>query len=368
MLPVPYLDLSAENLSIKALLLRTFEDVLDSGNYILGPRVEQFELEFASFCQSPHAIGVASGLDALVLVLHAWGIGPGDEVLVPVNSYVATALAVSRVGAKPIFCDCDEESYCISPQLIEQHISTRTKAICVTHLYGQACDMDPILAIARAHGLKVLEDAAQAHGSTYKGRACGSLADAAGFSFYPTKNCGALGDGGIITTSDENLKEQVRLLRHYGSKEKYFNELLGYNSRLDELQAAFLIVKLAQFQTWLTQRQKIAQAYLEGINNPNIKLPKISPDSTHSWHVFAVRVANRPDFIEHLTRNKIGYNIHYPIPIHMQACYASLGYKEKDFPISEQISQEVLSLPLHPFLTNEQVERVIEIVNNYARI
>lgn len=362
---IPYLDLVRENLTVKAEMQAAFDKVITAGSYVLANEVAAFEQEFAAYCDTPFTRGVASGLDALSLILEAMAIGEGDEVIVPANSFVATALAVSRTGARPVLCDIHEATYNLDPAQLPSHITPKTKAVIITHLYGQPCDMDTIGHITRSHGLALIEDAAQAHGATYKGRKCGGLGDAAAFSFYPTKNLGAVGDGGAVTSADEALITKISLLRNYGSQRKYYHEELGHNSRLDELQAALLRIKLKHLADWLAIRREIAQRYLTGIKNPLIRLPHVASFADHAWHVFVVRVTNRPHFLTYLTENEVGYNIHYPVPIHRQQCYTHLAYGDNAFPVTEKISEQIVSIPLHPFLTDEEINRIIKVLNHY---
>jgi dTDP-4-amino-4,6-dideoxygalactose transaminase len=336
---------------------------MNSGWYILGKEVEAFESEFADYCETKHCIGVANGLDALHLIIRGYGIGAGDEVIVPSNTYIATWLAVTHAGATPVPVEPDERTYNIDPVKIEQAITPNTKAIMVVHLYGQTADMDTINAIASKHGLKVIEDCAQAHGARYKGRRAGSLGDAAGFSFYPGKNLGAVGDGGAVTTNDAELAERIKILRNYGSQIKYHNDVFGFNSRLDELQAALLRVKLSKLDEWNDRRKKLATQYLEQFGSKtNLILPYVPDWADPVWHIFIIRSENRDDLQKHLANAGVGTMIHYPIPPHLQPAYAALGYKQGDFPISEAIHSSVISLPMGPSMTPSQVSRVAEII------
>ncbi|MEN8220573.1 MAG: DegT/DnrJ/EryC1/StrS family aminotransferase, partial [Pseudomonadota bacterium] len=314
--------------------------------------------EFATYCGAKHCIGVGNGLDALHLILRAYGIGSGDEVIVPANTYIATWLAVSHTGATPVPVEPNEQTYNINATLIEAAISKQTKAIMPVHLYGQPAEMEPILEIARHYNLKVIEDAAQAHGATYKGKRTGSLGDAAGFSFYPGKNLGALGDAGAVVTNDDTLAEKVRVLRNYGSRVKYHNEMQGFNSRLDPLQAAFLRVKLKYLDTWNKRRRKIAQQYQEGLaNSPALILPFLPDWAEPVWHLFVIRSQRRDELQQKLRDANISTMIHYPIPPHLQPAYANM--KKGDFPISEAIHREILSLPMFPQLAQPEIEQVI---------
>lgn len=356
---VPFLDLKAPHEKLRAELRDAFERVLDSGWYILGNEVKQFEQEFADYCEAKYCIGAGNGLEALHLILRAYGIGAGDEVIVPSNTYIATWLAASYAGATPIPVEPDERTYNIDPTRIEAAITPRTKAIMVVHLYGQPADMDAINAIAKKHNLKVIEDAAQAHGARYKGKRVGTLGDAAGFSFYPGKNLGAIGDGGAVTTNDPDLAVKVRVLCNYGSRVKYHNEVKGFNSRLDELQAAFLREKLRKLDDWNARRKVIAAEYLNALAGSNVVLPHVPNWADPVWHLFVVRNSQRDQFQNKLSEAGVATMIHYPIPPHLQGAYAELGYSTGAFPIAEQIHLEVLSLPMGPHMTSGQVDQVI---------
>ncbi len=345
---------------------KAYNQVLDRSYFIQGEECTKFEEEFAQYCGVKYCIGVATGLDALWLLLKAMGIGKGDEVIVPSNTYIATALAVSFVGAKPVFVEPTIETYNIDVTKIEEKINENTKAIIAVHLQGRAADMDAVNAIAKKYDLKVIEDAAQAHGTRYKGRKVGTLGDAAGFSFYPGKNLGALGDGGCVVTNDKELADKVRALGNYGSDYKYHHIYQGTNSRLDEIQAAFLRVKLSHLDKWNADRKRIAKSYLKGITNPLIKLPLASNDEyEHIYHVFVIRCDKRDELEKYLNENGIGTVKHYPIPIHLQEAYKELGLKQGDLPIAEEISNTVLSIPMYYGMTVEEVGYVIEILNRF---
>ena len=356
---VPFLDLGAAYLELKDDLDAAYHRVMDSGWFILGKEVEAFEREFAAYCEAAHCVGVGNGLEALHLILRAYGIGPGDEVIVPANTYIATWLAVSYAGATPIPVEPDARTYNLDPALIEAAITPATRAILPVHLYGQPADMDPIKALASRYGLKVIEDAAQAHGARYHGRRVGGLGDAAGFSFYPGKNLGALGDGGAVVTNDADLAERVRVLRNYGSRVKYHNEVKGFNSRLDELQAALLRVKLPVLDAWNERRRAAAARYLDGLAGSELGLPYVPKWAEPVWHLFVVRHPQRHALQQRLQQAGIGTMIHYPIPPHLQPAYAELGYGAGAFPISEAIHREVFSLPMGPQLTAAQQGRVL---------
>lgn len=364
---IPFLDLKAPYLELKDELDSAYHRVMESGWYILGQEVEAFEEEFAAYCGAKHCIGVGNGLDALQLILRAMDIGPSDEVIVPSNTYIATWLAVSHAGARPIPVEPDADTCNLDPARIEAAITPRTKAIMVVHLYGQPADMDPINALAQKLGLKVIEDCAQAHGALYKGRRVGSLGDAAGFSFYPGKNLGAIGDGGAVTTNDPGLVERIRVLRNYGSRIKYHNEVVGFNSRLDELQAALLRVKLTKLDEWNERRRQVAARYLQELaGHPGLRLPVVPEWVEPVWHLFVVHSAQRDALQESLTAAEVGTMIHYPIPPYLQLAYLDHNYNTENFSISEQIGTSVLSLPMGPHLDAEAVDGVLLAFNAAA--
>ena len=359
---VPFLDLKAAYEELRSDFDSAHRRVMDSGWYLLGREIEAFEAEFAAYCGAKHAVGVANGLDALHLILRAYGIGPGDEVIVPANTYIATWLAVSHAGAVPVPVEPDPQTCNLDPVRIEAALTPRTRAIMPVHLYGRPADMDPILDIARRRGLKVVEDNAQAHGARYNGRRTGGLGDAAGTSFYPGKNLGAFGDGGAVTTNDPELAARVRLLRNYGSKVKYEHEIQGFNSRLDELQAAFLRVKLGVLDEWNRRRAAVAERYRAAFADTGLRLPAPSPAGGHVWHLYTVRHAGRDRLRDFLEQAGVGTGIHYPIPPHLQPAYASLGLREGAFPVSEKIHREILSLPMGPHLSEDLQDQVIRAV------
>ena len=342
-----------------------FERVYTRSWYIEGGEDKAFEKAFAEYCGVKYAVGSGNGLDALMLALKALGIKDGDEVIVPSNTYIATALAVTYVGATPVLVEPDIKTFNINPALIEEKITSKTKAIMPVHLYGQACDMDPIMEIAKKHDLYVVEDCAQAHGATYKGRKVGTFGDAAGFSFYPGKNLGALGDAGATITNNEALADMVRALGNYGSDYKYHHIYKGNNSRLDELQAAFLSAKLPVLDKVNEDRRRIANAYSAGIKNAKVILPYVKEECVPVWHIYAVRCDARDELEKYLKDLGIGTNKHYPIPMHLQECYKDLGLKEGDLPIAEEISRTELSLPLYYGMTDEQIQFVIDSINNF---
>ena len=342
-----------------------FSRVYSRSRYIEGVEDISFENAFAKYCDGKYCIGVGNGLDALFLSLKAIGVKEGDEVIVPSNTYIATALAVSYVGATPVFVEPDIRTYNIEPSRIEEKLTKKTKAIMPVHLYGQPCDMDPIMDIAKKYNLFVIEDCAQAHGALYKGKVIGSFGNAAGFSFYPGKNLGALGDAGAIVTNDKELADKVRALGNYGSDYKYHHIFKGNNSRLDELQAAFLAAKLPYLNKMNEERRRIAGMYLDGINSEEIILPYIPEYAEPVWHIFAIRCKRRDELEKFLNDAGIGTNKHYPIPMHLQECYKELGYKEGDFPIAEEISATELSIPMYYGMTDEEVQYVIDKVNEF---
>ena len=359
---IPFLDLKAPYLELKQELDDAIGRVVSSGWFIGGPELDQFEAEYASYCGASQAIGVANGLDALHLALRAMDVGPGDEVIVPSNTYIATWLAVSQCGATPVPVEPDARTFNIDPVLIEAAITARTRVILPVHLYGQPADMDPILAIARKHGLRVLEDGAQAHGARYKGRRLGTHGDAVTWSFYPGKNLGAMGDGGAVTTNDPQIADRIRVLRNYGSRAKYVNEVQGYNSRLDPLQAAILRVKLAHLDEWNARRRVIAQLYQTGLAGSGLTLPHVPDWAEPVWHLYVVQHPQRDALHQALTEAGVGSLIHYPIPPHLQQAYAQAGWKKGAFPLAEQMAAQVLSLPIGPAMPESDVEQVIEAV------
>lgn len=362
---VPFLDLKAGHLEIRRELDEAYRRVMDSGWYIQGKELSAFEEEFAAYSGVAHCVGVGNGLDALHLILRAYGIGAGDEVIVPTNTFIATWLAVTYAGATPIPVEPDPATHNIDPARIASAITKRTRAIMPVHLYGQSAAMDEIAAIAQKHELRVIEDAAQAHGGTYKGTKVGGFGDAAGFSFYPGKNLGAIGDGGAITTNDAQLAETVRLLRSYGSRKKYQHELAGFNSRLDELQAAFLRVKLQRLDNWNMRRREIASSYINGLANTDLTVPAVPPDCEPVWHLFVVRSKARQALQDHLAARGIETLVHYPTAPHLQGAYQKMGLAKGTYPIAEALQEEVLSLPIYPQMTREQVDWVIDACRSF---
>lgn len=359
---VSFLDLGATYRELKIDIDVAVARVLGSGWYLLGAELEAFEMEYAAYTGVRYCIGVANGLEALHLSLRAMDIGPGDEVLVPSNTYIATWLAVSQVGATPVPVEPDERTYNMDPQRIEDAITSRTRAILPVHLYGQPADMAPILACAEKHGLKVLADGAQAHGARYRGAAIGGLGDATAWSFYPGKNLGAYGDAGAVTTDDPALAERIRVLRNYGSRVKYVNDVQGYNSRLDEMQAAILRVKLRHMDTWNARRVHLAATYEAALSESALILPSVPPEMEPVWHLYVVRHPQRDALQSELQARGIQTLIHYPIPPHRQQAYASLDIKTECLPIANRIADEVLSLPIGPHLSVEEQAAVVEAV------
>jgi dTDP-4-amino-4,6-dideoxygalactose transaminase len=356
------LDLRAAYLELKEEIDAAVARVLGGGWYILGPEVEAFETEWAAICEASYAVGVANGLDALILALRALDVGAGDEVIVPSNTYIATWLAVSAVGARPVPVEPDAATHNIDPARIGAAITARTKVLLPVHLYGQPADLDPILTIAAEHGLKVVEDAAQAHGARYKGQRIGSHGDVVCWSFYPTKNLGALGDAGAVTTNDADLAERIRLLHNYGSREKYVNQVQGVNSRLDPLQAAVLRVKLKHLDAWNERRRAIASLYDEGLQRSGLILPRVPNWADPVWHVYVVRSTDRSALQHRLRDAGVGTLIHYPIPPHMQAAYASLGIAPGALPVAKRLAEEVLSLPMGPQMPLDDTKAVVEAI------
>ncbi|MBI1293213.1 aminotransferase class I/II-fold pyridoxal phosphate-dependent enzyme [bacterium] len=364
---IPFLDLGASYRELKPEIDTAVSRVLNSGWYILGPEVEAFEAEWAEYCGAKHAVGLANGLDALILALRALDVGPGDEMIVPSNTYIATWLAVSAVGATPVPVEPDAATHNIDPNRIAAAITPRTRVLLPVHLYGQPADMDPILTLAREHGIAVVEDAAQAHGARYKGRRIGAHGDVVCWSFYPGKNLGALGDAGAITTNRPDLAGRIRVLRNYGSRVKYVNEVPGVNSRLDPIQAAVLCVKLRHLNNWTERRRAIANLYSKELADSGLILPHVPDWADPVWHLYVVRSLDRDRLQRRLTEAGVGTMIHYPIPPHMQAAYAGLGLAPDALPLARRLADEVLSLPMGPQLAMANAGRVIAAVQGAAR-
>ena len=363
---IPFLNFSPMHSSIKAEMQEAFIRVYDSNWFVLGKELEQFESAYASFNQVKYTVGLSNGLDALHLALKACGVGVGDEVIVPSNTYVATVLAVSYVGATPIFVEPNRKTYNIDPTRIEAAITSKTKAIMPVHLYGQSCEMTAIITLAKKHQLFVIEDNAQSQGAAFDGKLTGSWGDINATSFYPGKNLGALGDAGAVTTNSDDLAQKVRVLRNYGSQKKYYNEVIGHNMRLDELQASLLNVKLKKLNEWTGQRQQIADWYNEALTDvEGIILPKIAEGATHVYHLYVIQTNKRDELQKYLNDHEIGSLIHYPIPPHLQGAYKNLGYKKGDFPTAEEIADNCLSLPIWPGMTNEEVQFVVDKIKSF---
>lgn len=360
---IPFLDLAAQTKSIREEVVAAMNAVLEKGDFVMGDAVRRFEGEFAKYCEATHGIGVGNGTDALYLILRAMGVAAGDEVITVAHTFIATSEAISLTGARPVFVEIDEATGLIEPSAIEAAITPRTKAIMPVHLYGQPADMDAITSIAKRRGLKVVEDAAQAHGARYRGRRVGCLADAASFSFYPGKNLGAYGDGGAITTSDAALGKKIAMLRNHGREDKYVHEFEGVNSRLDTMQAAILSVKLAKLDDWNAGRRRVAARYLEllpGIGD--LVCPHVAPDRESAWHLFVVRSARRDDVAAALKAAQIGNGVHYPVPLHLQPAYRHLELRQGSLPKSEKFASTCLSLPMFPEMTDAQIARTVEVV------
>ena len=362
---VPFVSFKPMEAELKGELCSAFDRVFENSWYIQGPEVKSFESDFAGYCGVSHCVGCGNGLDALMLALKALGVGYGDEVIVPSNTYIATALAVTYAGATPVFVEPDIDTFNIDPSQIEKSITARTKAIMPVHLYGQPCEMNSIMAIAKRNGLFVVEDCAQAHGATYYGKRVGSFGDAAGFSFYPGKNLGALGDAGAVTTCNSSIAQRVRMLGNYGSDRKYHHVLPGHNSRLDECQAAFLAAKLSHLNQMNEARRRIAERYLDGIHNSCVTLPRQIDGVEHVWHIFAIRSSRRDALSAFLAERGVATGMHYPTPIHLQGAYADLRLPKGALPIAEEISRTQLSLPMFYGLSDEQVDWVIESINAF---
>lgn len=360
MMHIPFLDLKATYLELKPEIDKAVADILGSGRYVHGQAVESFETAFARRCNAAHAVGVANGLDALHLALRALGIGPGDEVIVPSNTFIATWLAVSYCGATPVPVEPMEGTHNLDASRVEAAITRRTRCIIPVHLYGQPADIDAIKAVADRHGLKLVEDAAQAHGARYRGYPVGALADAAAWSFYPGKNLGAFGDGGAVTTNNSELAERIRRLGNYGSRVKYIHDEPGFNSRLDPIQAACLSIKLGRLDDWNARRRRIASMYLDALQGCSVVLPEVPVWADPVWHLFVVRVKNRKDVQADLAAQGIETLIHYPVPPHMQGAYAGARIGKGSLPIAEKLAEEVLSLPMGPHLSLDDASRVAQ--------
>jgi dTDP-4-amino-4,6-dideoxygalactose transaminase len=365
-LNVPFVDLAAQYTGIRGDVDEAVNRILQSADFILGSDVRAFEEEFAAFCGVERAVAVDSGTSALELALRAFGITAGDEVITAANTFIATALAISNVGATPVLVDVDPMTYCLDVTAIERALTSRTKAIIPVHLYGHPAEMDSILELARLRGLRVIEDACQAHGARYKGRRVGSFGDAAAFSFYPGKNLGAYGDGGMVVTNDGGVAESVIMLRNYGQKEKYHHVSLGFNRRLDTIQAAALRVKLRHLDGWNAARRDHASAYQRLLSGSGVQLPTAAEHVEPVWHLFVIRTRRRDDLRDYLTQLGISTGIHYPIPVHLQPAYRELRYQRGDFPVTEQAAEEILSLPMYAELTGEAIACVAEAISTFV--
>ena len=360
---INFLDLHKINERFRPEIDARIKEVLDSGWYILGKQNELFEKHFADFCGVKHCIGCGNGLEALNLIIKGYGFGKGDEIIAPANTYIASILAITQNGCTPVLVEPDINTYNINPELIEEKITPKTRAIMVVHLYGQAVEMDKIWALAKKYNLKIIEDSAQAHGAYYEGKRTGNLGNASGFSFYPGKNLGCMGDGGCITTNDDELAKKIKAIRNYGSDYKYHHIYKGVNSRLDEIQAAILDVKLKYLDEDNKRRSEIAKFYRENIKNPAILLPDTYDENAHVWHIFAIRTPDRVKLQRYLQDNKIQTLIHYPTPPHKQDCYKE--WNNLCYPITEKIHKEILSLPMSPVLTDDEIKKVVEVLNGY---
>ena len=363
---VPFVDLKAQYQSIKAEIDAAVLQTLESTQFVLGPDVARFETDFARYCGAGHAIALNSGTSALHLALLASGVGPGDEVITVPMTFVATVAAIGYCGARPVFVDIDPVTYTMDPAQLEDVITPRTKVIMPVHLYGQMADMDPIMAVARRHGLKVIEDAAQAHGAEYNGRRAGSIGDAAGFSFYPGKNLGAYGEGGAVVTNNSAIAHHIRVLRDWGQEGKYNHVVKGFNYRMEGMQGAILRTKLPRLEAWTNLRADKAAAYLELLRDSGLQLPATRPGSRHVWHVFGLLTERRAELQAHLTARQVQTGIHYPCPVHLLPAWAELGYRKGQFPHSEKVAAQELSLPMFPELTREQIETVCDHVREFA--
>ena len=360
---IKFLDLEKVNNRFRREIDERIKHILDIGWYLQGEEDKKFEQNFAKFCGVKHCIGVANGLDALNLIIKAYGFGAGDEIIVPANTYIASILAISENGCTPVLVEPDIDTRNINPDLIEEKITKNTKAIMVVHLYGQAVQMDKIWDLAKKYNLKIIEDSAQAHGAIYKGKRVGNLGDASGFSFYPGKNLGCMGDGGCVTTNDDDLAAKVRAIANYGSDRKYHHIYKGVNSRLDEIQAAILDVKLPHLDSDNARRREISKYYRENIKNPKIELPKVYDEAAHVWHIFAIRTEKRDELQKYLEDNGIQTNIHYPTPQHKQGAYKE--WENQSYPVTEEIHKTILSIPISPVLTDEEAKKVVEVINGW---
>lgn len=365
MQPIPLVDLHAQYQTIRSDIDRAIQGIIDTSSFVMGPAVQRFEEEFAAFCNVAHCVGVSNGTAALELALRALEIGPGDEVITTAHTFIATAEAISNVGAKPVFVDIDAQRYNIDPAAAAAAITAETKALLPVHIYGQPADMTKLSALAQQHGLALIEDAAQAHGATWAGKHTGSLAPLACFSFYPGKNLGAYGDAGAVTTDDEALAERIRLLRNHGRRSKYVHDVIGVNARIDALQAAILRAKLPYLAGWTAQRQALAARYHELLADCAVVLPQVHKQATAAWHLYVIRTARRDQLLHYLKAHGVEAGIHYPVPLHLQPAYAALGYRQGDLPVTEVVADSCLSLPLYPEMTETQQDRVVELIRTF---
>lgn len=357
---VPFLDLNAQIGQIRKEVIEAIESTIDSAMFVLGPRLEQFEKSFSQYCGCSHAIGVSSGTAALHVALVALGVGPGDEVITAPNTFIATIEAILHAGARPVLADVQEDTFCIDPENVERAITDNTKAVIPIHLFGQPCDMDALCSLADKHGLFILEDACQAHGALFKGKRAGSLGHAAAFSFYPSKNLGAFGDGGAVTTDDPEIARRIKALRHHAQFEKNQHATIGYNYRLDCVQAAVLSVKLRYLDQWNDRRREIAKRYMSGLAGTDYRFQAIIPEAVSAYHIVAAGHPNSELVLAALDEHKIGWGKHFAVPVHLQPGYRFLGYDEGSFPISERLAGELISLPVYPEMTNAQVDYVVD--------
>jgi len=364
---IPLLDLRLQYSSIKKEIDAAIDNILQTQNFVLGEEVDRLEKEIASYCGVRYGVGVASGTDALILSLKALGIKPGDEVITTPLTFIATGEAISILGAIPIFVDVDKRTYNIDPALIESKITKKTKAILPVHLYGQCADMDPILKLAKKHNLRVVEDCAQAIGAQYKGRKAGSMGDAGCMSFFPSKNLGAFGDGGMIITNNKDIANKLKILRIHGSSRRYYHDVLGYNSRLDNLQAAILRVKLRSLDKWIKMRQELATSYSALLSGTGLVTPFVPEYNTHTYHLYIVTSPHRDGLLEHLVSSGIEARAYYPVPVHLQRCYSDLDYKEGDLPLSEWAAKNALAIPLYPGLEKEKLQKVSGCINEFLK-
>ena len=362
---IPLVDLHAQYQTIRGEIDRAIQGIIDTSSFVMGPAVQRFEEEFAAFCNVTHCVGVSNGTAALELALRVLNIGPGDEVITTAHTFIATAEAISNVGAKPVFVDIDAQRYNIDPTAVAAAITAETKALLPVHIYGQPADMTQLSALAQQHGLALIEDAAQAHGATWAGKHTGSLAPMACFSFYPGKNLGAYGDAGAVTTDDEALAERIRLLRNHGRRSKYVHDVVGANARIDALQAAILRAKLPYLAGWTAQRQALAARYHELLADCEVVLPQVHKQATAAWHLYVIRTGRRDQLLHYLKEHGVEAGIHYPVPLHLQPAYAALGYSLGDLPVTEAVADSCLSLPLYPEMTETQQDRVVELIHTF---